>query len=212
MARKGRYTGPDEDGPLETPAATDEEGLPAAYSEESLDAEKEYFEAVEEEEAAPVRAQRAAPVQAAPVRTRRRPPAAPTPMPIPQGRGYSCADVVTAIFLLLSVLVVSYTILLIANPRSPLNPLPFPTYQPLSVLPSPLPSDTPTRTFTPEPFTATPTATNTPLPTATNTATQTPTSTPTPVVGAGIPTKTSAAQATAPLYTQSAFPFTTKPL
>src|SRR5215831_5825637 len=67
-----------------------------------------------------------------PIGTRRRPSfprdegnnASPYPV---TGRGYGCADVITAIFLLLSVASVSLTILLIANPRSPLNPFPAPT-------------------------------------------------------------------------------------
>src|SRR5436853_4394266 len=98
---------------------------------------------------------RAAPVQ----RTRRRPPESQAiyqSAPLPAGRGYGCADVITALFLLATVLVISYTILLIANPRSPLNPFPYPTLPPVFVLASPFPTDTPTMTFTPEPFTATP--------------------------------------------------------
>ncbi len=155
-----------------------------------------------------------------PVGTRRRPvraPAAP-PMP-PSGRGYGCADVITAIFLLLTVLSVSITILLIANPRSSLNPLPYPTYPPILVLASPLPTDTPTSTPTPEPATPTPIATRTFTATATHTATATPTITNTPVVGkasaAVNPTQGLAAvtaRPTLPQYTQSPFPFTIKPI
>ncbi len=151
-----------------------------------------------------------------PVGTRRRRPGRPRPVPVaspPTGRGYGCADVITAIFLLLTVLSVSATVLLIANPRSPLNPFPAPTYPAILVLPSPLPTDTPTETFTPEPPTAT-VATPTPSATPTRTPTATPTVTSTPVLRGGtIPTATTTARAaTQPLYTQSPFPFTVKPL
>jgi hypothetical protein len=54
---------------------------------------------------------------------RRQPPPPPS-----NRRGYACADVITAIFLLLTVMSASITILLYANPQSPLNPLRVPTY------------------------------------------------------------------------------------
>ncbi len=151
-----------------------------------------------------------------PVGTRRRRPSVPgepREFAPPTGRGYACADVITAIFLLLTVLSVSATILLLANPRSPLNPFPAPTYPPILVLASPLPTDTPTLTFTPEP--ATPTvATPTPSPSPTLTPTATPTVTNTPLVaGVVAPTVTVTAQAvTQPQYTLSPFPFTVKPI
>ncbi|MCC7449245.1 MAG: hypothetical protein IT324_17630 [Anaerolineae bacterium] len=156
-----------------------------------------------------------------PVGTRRRPVRQPAyPVAPPPGRGYGCADVITAIFLLLTILSVSITILLLANPRSPLNPLPYPTFPPVLVLASPLPTDTPTYTPTPEPPTPTPLATYTFTPTATYTPTATPTVTNTPVVGgasaaAASPTQGLAAVTagpTLPPYTQSPFPFTTKPI
>ncbi len=150
-------------------------------------------------------------VVAPPVGTRRRRPVQSAPPPPPTGRGYACADVITAIFLLLTILVLSATILLIANPRSPLNPFPPPTFPALLVLASPFPTDTPTQTLTPEP--ATPTlATPTPSASPTRTPTPTPTVTNTPVVGgAVIPTSTVTARvATQPQYTLSPFPFTVK--
>src|SRR5439155_11680574 len=61
-----------------------------------------------------------------PVGTRRRRPISADSLSVsssaamaapPTGRGYACADVITAIFLLLSVLSVSVTILLLANPH-----------------------------------------------------------------------------------------------
>src|SRR5258706_3231169 len=130
----------------------------------------------------------------------------------PTGRGYGCADVITAIFLLLSVASVSLTILLIANPYSPLNPFPPATLPRPIVLASPRPTDTPTITFTPRPPTATPpTATRTPLPTAT--ITLTPTLTNTPVVGGpAAPTGTPLPQTATPKYTLSPFPFTAAPV
>jgi hypothetical protein len=149
---------------------------------------------------------------APPVGTRRRPPDAAQPFPaaMPSGRGYGCADVITAIFLLLSVLSISATVLLIANPRSPLNPFPAPTYPPQLVLPSPLPTETPTVTPT---FTATVNS-PTPSPSPTRTPTATPTVTSTPVIrGGSAPTQTTTARAaTQPQYTLSPFPFTVKPV
>jgi hypothetical protein len=62
----------------------------------------------------------APPVEAsAPTGTRRRRPAEAPRRPVapaPSRRGYGCADVITAIFLLLTVVVLSVTILLVANP------------------------------------------------------------------------------------------------
>jgi len=186
-------------------------------SDEIADLDEDDYAADEDEEAY-ADAQTAPPP---PVGTRRRPVRQPAyPVTPPPGRGYGCADVITAIFLLLTVLSVSITILLIANPRSPLNPLPYPTFPPVLVLASPIPTDTPTHTPTPEPPTPTPLATSTSTPTATNTATATPTITNTPVVGgasaaAASPTQGLAAvtaRPTLPQYTQSPFAFTTKPI
>src|SRR5712692_9685563 len=135
-----------------------------------------------------------APVQRTQVRvtgTRRRASTAPRPPARAQydtvadlepERGYGCADVITAIFLLGSITVCALTVLLIANPRSPLNPLPPPGPLVLLVLPSPAPTDTPTMTFTPLPASPTPLDTATFTPTITPTPTGTPTATQTPVV------------------------------
>ena len=46
--------------------------------------------------------------------------------PLPR-RGYGCADVITALFILASIFVVSITVLLLSNPRTPFNPFPPPT-------------------------------------------------------------------------------------
>lgn len=153
-----------------------------------------------------------------PASTRRRRTVVPPPQQpqLSSGRGYACADVITAIFLLLTVLVASVTILLIANPRSPLNPFPAPTFPAVSVLASPLPTETATETFTPEPYSPTPLPSPTPTVTPLPTATATPTATQTPVVGgAGVtPTQaqTESVAATLPQYTLSPFPFTVKPI
>lgn len=130
----------------------------------------------------------------------------------PGGRGYGCADVITAIFLLLSVASVSLTILLIANPQSPLNPFPPPTLPRLVLLATPQPTFTPSITPTPLPATPTlPTPTRTPLPSAT--ITNTPTASYTPVVGgAAFPTLTAPPQTATPKFTLSPFPFTAEPV
>jgi hypothetical protein len=151
------------------------------------------------------------------VGTRRRRTMAPPPQPqLSSGRGYACADVITAIFLLLTVLVASVTILLIANPRSPLNPFPAPTFPAVSVLASPPPTETATETFTPEPYTPTPLPSPTPTASPLPTDTATPTATQTPVVGGGGVTatqvQTESVAATLPQYTLSPFPFTVKPI
>jgi len=159
-------------------------------------------------------------------RTRRKASRPVMVTPPPVRRGYGCADVITAIFLLLSVAVISVTILLIADPYSSLNPFPPPTPIEVLVLATPGPTETPTLTFTPEPPTPTlPTATPPPTetPTETPTATPTPTATitQTPVVGGvsgGIfevtaaPTLPSGASPapTAPAVTQAAYPFSVR--
>jgi hypothetical protein len=155
--------------------------------------------------------------------TRRRPPPArsshaasqPALSSVPR-RGYACADVITALFLLLTVLSASVTILLLANPASPLNPLPVPTFPSVLVIASPWPSDTPTRTFTPEPATRTPLPTSTPTASPTHTPTATATATNTPVLAAPTSEATQAAtlQPLPPSkqYTLSPFAFTVKPI
>ncbi|HRE46763.1 MAG TPA: hypothetical protein PLD47_03490 [Aggregatilineales bacterium] len=161
------------------------------------------------------------PVAPLPSRRRRRPApdvAAPeyAEYSAPVRRGGGCADMITAIFLLLTVGVIAYTILLIANPRSPLNPLPVATYPPILVLATFPPTLTPTASFTPEPPTPTiPTATPTETPTIPPTAT--PTVTNTPVVGGGATDEPPATESSAtlalpptvtPRFTPAPFPFT----
>ena len=96
-------------------------------------------------------------------------------------------DVITALFVLLTVGVIAYVMLLIADPHTPLNPLPPPTVISLLVLATDAPTSTPTATFTPLPATYTSTATNTPTATSTPTPAPSPTITPTPVFR--VPTK-----------------------
>jgi hypothetical protein len=106
--------------------------------------------------------------------------------------------------------------LLIANPRSPLNPFPAPTFPFVSVLATPLPTATATETFTPEPYTPTPLPSQTPTATPPPTATATPPATQTPVIGGGGVTstqvQTESVAAPLPQYTLSPFPFTVKPI
>ncbi|GAB4555687.1 MAG: hypothetical protein OHK0023_27200 [Anaerolineae bacterium] len=153
-------------------------------------------------------------------KTRRKPPAnRPSDVP-PAPSGSGCADLITATFLLLSVAVIAYTVILIANPRSPLNPFPPPSPLPVLVLASPVPTDTPAATFTPEPPTptiptATPTETATSTPTATPTETSTPTPSSTPVVGVNtLPPGTTITASAATLDPNaspvSSFPFSLK--
>jgi hypothetical protein len=126
----------------------------------------------------------------------------------PAGRGYGCADVITAVFLLGTILVISVTILLLANPFSALNPFP-PPRTPVVILvlithtPTPVPPSE-----TPAPPSFTPSLTPTEIPPS-PTITLTPTITNTPVVGGVIPDATNAANPTPlPLYTRSPLPFT----
>jgi hypothetical protein len=198
---------PDEEpSPPALPADEEADRIEAGEGELDEEAGDEYDEPEEEEveEALP---------PAPPIRTRRRRPGGqPTVVTVaPSGRGYACADVITAIFLLLTILVISATILLLANPRSALNPLQPPTYPAILVLATELPTNTPTQTFTPEPATPTPIPSATP----THTLTPTPTVTNTPVVGGGtLPTVTQTVRSapTEPPFTLSPFPFTVKPL
>jgi hypothetical protein len=145
--------------------------------------------------------------------TRRRPTAQPQQTDIPTERGYGCADIVTAIFLLLTVAVCGFTGLLWSNPQSPLNPFPPPTFPAVMILASPPPTLTPSNTPTPLPPTPTPLATLTFTPTATFTITYTPTATDTPVVGLSEVTATETpVDAPLPEYTLSPFPFTVEPI
>jgi hypothetical protein len=132
-------------------------------------------------------------------------------------------DLITAIFLLLSIGVITLVVILVANPRSPLNPLPPPTPIAQLIMPTDLPTWTPTNTFTPEPATRTPTATDTPIPTSTSTATPIPpTLTPsnTPVLGVRAsptrpgsrPNQSPTAPPAPPTNTPSGFQFVARPV
>lgn len=100
-------------------------------------------------------------------------------------------DVITVIFVVLTVGVAAMTVLILNNPNTALNPFPPPTVAPVIQLPTLTPSATITPTST-----ATATATATPTATATATATDTPTptitatttATPTPVLPGAVPT------------------------
>lgn len=105
----------------------------------------------------------------------------PTP-PAHKSGGLNCLDVMTVLFLLASVVIISATVLIINDPEAPFNPFPkatlpklveFPTAGPTST-----PSSTPTMTVTPLPPTPFPTFT----PTSTFTPTASPTITPTLVI------------------------------
>jgi len=120
-------------------------------------------------------------------------------------------DIVTAIFLLLTVAVIAFVALLIANPRSPLNPLPQPTLIAIVVQATDLPTYTPTATFTPGPPTATASATGSPTASFTPLPTATPTASSTPVLA--LPTLATSLSTTlpnTPRFTQAAVPFTVK--
>jgi hypothetical protein len=140
--------------------------------------------------------------------------------PLPAGRGYGCADLITAIFMLMTIAVCGFTVLLLANPQSPLNPLAPPTFPALMIIATDPPSLTPSMTLSPAPATATPNATATPTNTPTFTPTWTPTVTDTPVVGnLNLPTgsgptatQTEAAAQPSSQFTQSPFPFTVDPI
>jgi len=96
--------------------------------------------------------------------------------------GTGLPDVITAIFLLLTVGVIAYVLLIIADPESPLNPLARPTFSPILVIATDLPTNTPTITPTPLPPTPTPLASPTPTVTLTRTPTSTPLPSATPVL------------------------------
>jgi hypothetical protein len=88
-------------------------------------------------------------------------------------------DVITVIFLVLTVTVIAAVVLIINDPAIPLNPFPPPTVLPQINLPTLTPSATATATAT---ATDTPTVTSTPTATFTPTDTPLPTSTPTPTI------------------------------
>jgi hypothetical protein len=150
----------------------------------------------------------------APIGTRRRPPQQEYEdeqydAPLPR-RGYGCADVITALFILATIFVISITVLLLSNPHTPFNPLPPPTAVELIVYvtETPLPTLTPSMTYTPEPPTPTQ-PTPTPTLTPTETLTLTPTVTNTPVFGGeGTPTPLVPAIEPSLQFTRSPFAFT----
>ena len=90
-------------------------------------------------------------------------------------------DIITVIFVILTVAVLGLVVLIINDPNIALNPLPPPTAAPVIMPPTLTPSPTVTATAT---ATATGTATYTPTATPTLTATPLPTDTPTPTVTA----------------------------
>lgn len=103
-------------------------------------------------------------------------PPASSPSPRRSGGGEWLIDLITVIFLIASVILLSGTVLIISNPDVSFNPFP------LAALPTQFQTPTPTITFTPS---ITPTPTETPLPptpTATSTAPPTATSTVTPSI------------------------------
>ena len=130
-----------------------------------------------------------------------------------RSRGSGCADLLTALFLILTIGVIAFTILLYANPSSVLNPFPPPATLSILVIATDIPTNTPTKTPTPLPASPTPIASITPSPTPT-VPTKTPTPSYTPVVAVNItispaPSVRSTAR---PAFTQSAFPFTVNPI
>ncbi len=118
----------------------------------------------------------------------------------PANRFAPLFDVITVLFVVLTVLVLGGMVLIVRDPRTPINPLPPGASPTQAAIPTntatPLPSATPTMTLTPShtpppptpsytpsaTATPSPTATPTPTPTLTPTPTYTPSLTPTPVV------------------------------
>ena len=94
-----------------------------------------------------------------------------------QSRSTILYDLVTVVFLVLTVATIGVIVLIVDDPNTPINPLAPPTIPPTVIVPTLTPSNTPTNTPT---ATHTPTDTPTPTATATHTPTATPTDTPTP--------------------------------
>jgi hypothetical protein len=88
-------------------------------------------------------------------------------------------DLITVIFVILTVSVIALVVLILNDPAISLNPFPPPTVLPQVHIPTFTPSATPSATAT---ATATPTATFTPTETPLPTSTPTPTDTPTPTI------------------------------
>ena len=78
-----------------------------------------------------------------------------------QPSGAGLLDVITVLFVVLTVGVIALVVLILANPNTRLNPFPPPTVAPVLALPTLTPSPTVTATPT---ASATPTATATPTP------------------------------------------------
>ncbi len=110
--------------------------------------------------------------------------------------GSTLPDVITAVFVLLTVGMIAYVSLLIADPGSPLNPLARPTYIPILVIATDLPTLTPSNTPTPLPPTDTPLASPTPTVTPTRTPTPLPPPSATPVLA--VPTQAGSSTALPP--------------
>ncbi len=115
--------------------------------------------------------------------TRRQPPETDiqtSPSPQQSGGGGRFFDILTAIFVIASVILLSGTILIVNNPRVSFNPFPLADLPTRYISPTPqpsfTPSITPSLTVTPFPPTATPTITTTPTVTLTATPTITNTS------------------------------------
>jgi hypothetical protein len=117
-------------------------------------------------------------------------------------RSTAFLDSITVVFVILTVAVIGWFVLIISDPNTPLNPLPPPTVPPRAILPtlppSATPTDTPTITNTPT-TTPTPTATATGTPTPTPTSSATPTTTPTQVIAGATPQAVAPPTGEAPL-------------
>jgi hypothetical protein len=96
-----------------------------------------------------------------------------------QNRSSTIYDMITVIFLVLTVSMAGVVMLIVSDPYTALNPLPPPTIPAIMVIPTLTPSSTPTATAT---ITATPTITPTATATATVTWTPTATGTSTPTI------------------------------
>lgn len=135
------------------------------------------------------------------------------------------ADLITALFLLLTVGAITLVVILVANPRSSLNPLPPLTLPASMFIATDIPTATASPTATPGPATATPlppTVTQTPLPTITPTPTPLPPPSKTPVISvraSATPRVTAAGNRTVtappiapPTQTPSGFQFSAQPV
>ena len=94
-------------------------------------------------------------------------------------------DLITLFLLIASVVVLGGSLLIVANPEVPFNPLPLSTLPPVLEFPTPTLTYTPSATFTPTftpSLTPTPTLSPTSSPTHTPTLTLTPTITPSPTI------------------------------